>query len=124
MTLENPTTPEIEGDPFGTAVEALAQEVGATVHWGRYDCGTSVTLTVPGKGSQRVTVDCGEEWQPAVDLLRARLAQTGAGGTKRKFTLTYPGGRVLTIWATDEGQAIKLASQGQPEKIEVVDVTT
>lgn len=125
MTLENPTTPDMPDDPLADQVQALAQEVGGTVQTSRYDCGTSVTITVPGKGQARVSIDCGEEYAPALTLLRARLVEGGMlAGPKRKFTLTYPGGRVLNIWAIDEGQAVKLAMQGQPEKIEVVDATT
>lgn len=89
-----------------------------------YDCGTAVTATVPGKGSVRISIDCGEDEAQAVDMLRARMVERGMiAGPKRKFTLTYPSGRVVVIWALDEGQAIKLASQGQPEKVEVVDAT-
>jgi hypothetical protein len=103
-------------------IDALATEVKATVTTNTCEAGLIYTLTSPGVGSVRVTAEWGDDDDAIIEHLRNKMVAAGFFQTKHEYLLDYGSGRQARIWAPSERQAVRMASQGEPESI--TDLTT
>jgi hypothetical protein len=110
--LDDESPPET----LAVRVNRFATEVGGKIDTSSYDCGTQYRLTLPGKGTVSVSVDCGDDID-IVAALRTQLMERGFDQRKRAFRLEYASGQTITVQALDATQAVRLAGRGQPEQI-------
>lgn len=100
----------------------LVVEVKATVTVNTCEAGLIYTVTSPGVGSVRVTAEWGDDDDAVIAVLRSKMVGAGMFQPKHEYLLDYGSGRQARIWAPSERQAVRMASQGEPETI--TDLTT
>jgi len=103
-------------------INDLAAEAKATVTVNTCEAGLIYTISTPGLPSVRTTAEWGDDEDAVLNDLRIRMDEAGMFTPKHEYLLDYGSGRTARIWALSEKQAIRVASQGEPESI--TDLTT
>jgi hypothetical protein len=98
-------------------IAELVVEATATVTVNTCEAGLIYTITSPGVSSVRITAEWGDDEDAVINDLRIRMDEAGMFLPRHEYLLDYGSGRTARIRAQSERQAIRIASQGEPESI-------